>query len=123
VRYQSKQEVSQLGVFKLPTVLPIQLDSYRFLGGAGKEDRYLLLSDTYSLGDDETKNKLNLGKILNEETYVRIYIEDNTISLNLTCWDESNKVTKEQKTFNQFLESSNLPKDSECSIGLYHTAK
>ena len=100
MRYQSKQEVSHEGVFKLPTVLPIQLDSYRFLGGAGKEDRYLLFSDTYSLGDDENKNKLNMGKILNEETYVRIFIEDNTISLNLTCWDENNKVTKEQKTSN-----------------------
>jgi len=90
--------VSQQGVFKLPTVLPIQLNSYRFLGGAGKEDRYLLLSDTYSLGDDETKNTINMGKIDNEETYVRIFIEDATINLNLTCWDDSNKETKSQIT-------------------------
>ena len=115
--------MSQHGVFKLPTVLPIQLDSYRFLGGGGKEDRYLLFSDIYSLADDESKNTLNFGKIINDETYARIFIEDSTISLRLTCIDDNKKETRNQVTHNQFLESANLPKDSVCSIGLYHESK
>ena len=81
-------------MFKLPTVLPLQLNSYRFLGGAGKEGRYLLFSDEYSLADDETKNMLNLGKIPKDEhMYVRVFVEDSSVNLNLTCWDDSNKAT------------------------------
>jgi len=70
-------EVSQQGIFKLPTVLPIDLSTYRFLGGTtGKDDRYLLLSDTYSLGDYEYNNRVDLGKMDNDQTYVRIFLED-----------------------------------------------
>ena len=84
----------------------------------------MLFSDEYSLADDETKNMLMLGKIPDDANfYVRVYVEDNTINLNLTCWDDSGKETVTQKTSNQFLESSDLPKNNECSIGLYHATK
>ena len=117
-------EVSSHGIFKLPTVLPLQLDSYRFLGGAGKEDRYLLISDTYSLADDESKNTLNFGKMKNGVTYFRLFVEDASVSLNVTCVDDEKKETYSKKVANgRYLESGNLPEGSTCKIGLYHESK
>lgn len=122
VRYQSKMEVSQYGVFKLPSVLPIDVSSYRFLGGKN-EDRYLLFSDYFSLADDETKNRISLGKLDNDQTYVRVFIEDDTVNLSLKCTDVNGVVKNELTPKSQFLESNNLPKDTTCEIFLNHVSK
>jgi hypothetical protein len=67
---------------------------------------------------------LNLGKIAkNENLYVRVFVEDSSVNLNLTCWDDSNKETRSQQTMNQYLESTDLPQENTCSIGLYHATK
>ena len=69
--------------------MPVQLDSFRFLGGGTTEDRYVLFSDTYMLGENELDNSFRLGKLKNNVTYVRIFLEDSTLGLNLTCIDAS----------------------------------
>ena len=116
-------EVGQHGIFKLPTVLPVALDGYRFLGGGATEERYVLLSDTYSLGDDESQNIFKLGVRRDNDTYVRLFVEDDTISLNLTCVGaESRKQTKQKVSYSGFIEDS-LPIGDECTIALYHSTK
>jgi len=60
----------------LPSSMPVQLDSYRFLGGGPLEERYVLFSDTYSLGENEAENVFKIDNLKNNDTYVRIYIED-----------------------------------------------
>lgn len=118
IRYQSKTETG-LGLLKLPTTMPVQLDSFRFLGGGAIEERYVLFSDTYMLGENELDNSFRLGKLKNNATYVRIFLEDSTLGLNLTCTDVS--TSKEFKILrpDRFIESL-LPEGSECTIGLYH---
>ena len=54
---------------------------------------------------------------------MRVFVEDSSVNLNLTCWDESGKETKSQQTMNQSLESADLPHENTCSIGLYHQTK
>ena len=75
----SKQEEWN-GVYRLPSSLPIDLNSYRFMGGGSTEDRYLLFSDFFELNDDESKNKISLN-IKNDDTVVRIYSEDASIKV------------------------------------------
>ena len=65
----------------------MQLDNYRFFKGGSTEEKYLLFSDTFSLRDEEEKNTFNFKKAANNDTYVRIYAEDNGLTLNFTCWD------------------------------------
>ena len=91
VRYQSKIEVNKNGVFKLPTAMPVHIDGYRFLGGGKGEENHVLFSDTYSLNDDESLNVFKMSKLESNGTFVRVYVEDATIGLNLTCINPETK--------------------------------
>ena len=51
----------------------------------------MLFSDTFSLHDEEEKNTFNFGKVAGNDTYVRIYAEDDALTLNLTCWNAETK--------------------------------
>jgi len=69
----------------------MQLDNYRFFKGGNTEEKYMLFSDTFSLHDEEEKNTFNFGKVAGNDTYVRIYAEDDALTLNLTCWNAETK--------------------------------
>ena len=84
-RYMSKQEEWN-GVYRLPSSLPIDLNSYRFMGGGSTEDRYLLFSDFFELNDDEKKNKISIN-VKSDDTVVRIYSEDSSIKIIQRCYD------------------------------------
>ena len=84
-RFQSKLENDQNGSFKLPSTLPLALDSYRFLGGGSTEDKYVLFTDNYVLNDEESLNYFSIGPMTNNRMFVRAYVEDNSIGFNLTC--------------------------------------
>ena len=56
-RHQSKLDESENAHFQLPSVMPVKLDSYRFLSGGETEERYVLWSDVYTLNDDESRNE------------------------------------------------------------------
>ena len=113
-------EVSQLGVFKLPETLPLSLDSFRFLGGGVKEGDYLLFSETFILGEDESKNFFGLGRTKTNDTYVRIYLEDETLGFNFTCTDpETSKITTKTAAATSFMEA-HPTQGHDCQIALYH---
>ncbi len=76
-------------MFKIPSTLPLALDGYRFLGGGASEENYLLFSDYFLMNDDESLNKFTLGKLKNNQTYVRMYIEDMKIQASLVCNDKT----------------------------------
>ena len=75
----SKQEEWQ-GVYRLPSSLPIDLNSYRFLAGGPAEGRYLLFSDFFELNDDDERNKISLD-VKTADTLVRVYFEDTTVQV------------------------------------------
>ena len=78
-------------MYVLPTTLPVALDSYRFSGGGPTEDTHVVFSDSYILNDDESKNIFTFTKVKNDQTYVRFYIEDYKIKLELVCTDPDSK--------------------------------
>lgn len=73
----------------MPTSMPVQLDSIRFMGGGASEDKYVLFSDMYMLNDDESRNEFRTGKLSNNDTYVRVYVEDADLGLKVVCNDTS----------------------------------
>lgn len=100
-RYMSKEEEWN-GVFRLPSALPIDLNSLRFMGGGSAEENYILFSDLFELNDDADKNKISL-KIQNSGTIVRMYYEDSKIKLMQRCWDSSDNFLGEKSVTSQLL--------------------
>ena len=115
----SKQEEWN-GVYRLPSSLPIDLNSYRFMGGGITEDRYLLFSDFFELNDDEERNKISL-KIKSADTVVRIYFEDSSIKISQKCWDESDKSVGEHTITSNLLSAVLEP--GRCEFTLQHYTK
>ena len=66
------------GVLKIPSTLPIDLGSYRFLGGGLNEQEYLLFSELFELNDDSDLNMISL-RVDEENPYLRLYLEDNQV--------------------------------------------
>ena len=71
---------------KEPSTLPIDLSSYRFLGGGRNERDYLLFSELLELNADQEQNVIKF-KVETQEPFVRLYLEDNSIQAKLTCLD------------------------------------
>lgn len=76
-RFMSKQPESE-AFRRIPVALPADLNSLRFLGGG--EQKYLLVTELFALNEDETSNTLALN-IRKEDTHVRVFFEDSTLSL------------------------------------------
>jgi hypothetical protein len=106
-------------MFKLPSTLPLALDSYRFLGGGATEENYVLFSDYFLLNDDKMQNKFTLGKQSNAKTYVRMYIEDTNIQVSLICSGKTISKAMPGET-GAFLATPSLPKGEECHFVLVH---
>ena len=47
-------------VKRLAVSLPMDLNSFRYLGGGGQEKKYLLFSGMVELQADDTENKISL---------------------------------------------------------------
>ena len=118
-RYMSKEEEWN-GVFRLPSALPIDLNSLRFMGGGSTEENYLLFSDLFELNDDADKNKISL-RIKNSGTVVRMYYEDSRIKLVQKCWDMHDNFIGEQSVSNQLL--STVVDAGRCEWSLEHFTK
>ena len=71
----------------LPATMPVQLSSLRFLAGGTNEEKYFLFSDTFLLNDDESLNEFRFDKMKNNDTYARVYVEDDGFGLEVTCKD------------------------------------
>lgn len=65
---------------RLPISLPMDLNSFRYLGGGVQEKKYMLFSDLIELSPDDTQNKISL-EVNEDNTKVRIYFEDSSIAL------------------------------------------
>lgn len=118
-RYMSKSEEWQ-GVYRLPSSLPIDLNSYRFLGGGPAEDRYLLFSDFFELNDNEDQNKVNLN-VKSADTIVRIYWEDSSVRVQQKCYDETGGGVGEHTVSSNLLSSSLNP--GRCEFIFQHYTK
>ena len=118
-RFMSKQEEWN-GVYRLPSSLPIDLNSFRFLGGGSTETRYLLFSDFFELNDDESKNKISLN-IKSDDTVVRIYSEDSSIHLTQKCYDENDNLKGEHTVYSNLL--SSVLDAGKCDFIFQHYTK
>ena len=87
VHYQSKIEDYQ-GVVKKPSSLPVDLSSFRFLGGGKNEQDYLLFSELFELSDDTSKNIIKV-RVGTPDPLLRVYVEDNSITTKFKCFDSS----------------------------------
>ena len=69
----------------MPTRLPINLNSFKFLGGGAFERKYLLFSDLIELDAEKEKNKIDL-EVTVEGTSIRVYFEDSSLTLKSKFW-------------------------------------
>lgn len=57
-KFLSKQN-DQDPVRRIPVHLPIDLNSFKYLGGGGQEQGYLLVSEYVRLQEDDSLNKIS----------------------------------------------------------------
>lgn len=112
-RYISKME-DWFGVFRLPSILPVNLGSYKFLAGGVHEQDYLLFSELLELNDDESKNVMTL-RVETSEPFIRLYIEDSSIVATLTCHDADGQNVLTKKMAMNML-ASDFPGHTDCEI-------
>ena len=62
--------------------MPVDLNSFKFLGGGGTEGNYLLFSDMVQLSEVDAENKISI-EIARDDTKVRVYFEDTTLAVKI----------------------------------------
>ena len=101
-KYQSKQN-DQETVRRIPVRLPIDLNSFKYLGGGGKEQGYLLVSEYFKLQEDDQLNKITF-EAAKDNTLVRVYFEDS--NLTLKSKDQADQIKYRQGNVVQFKASA-----------------
>ena len=114
-RYLSKIEDWE-GVMRTPSALPLDLNSFRFLGGGANENKYLLFSDYFQLNDDSALNVITIQP-QEENTRIRVMSEDANIQLKLSCLDQYYSETKSIASGTNFL-TAFLPENNVCTLSL-----
>ena len=109
-------EAHQHGSLTIPSTLPLALDSYRFLGGGSTEDKYVLFTDNYELNDQESLNYFSIGPLTNPDMFLRAYIEDSTIGLELTCTGAKDPAKKASPSSIGALLMADLPQGGTCKL-------
>lgn len=78
-KFLSKQN-DQETVRRIPAHLPLNLNSFKYLGGGGQEQGYLLVSEYVRLQEDDALNRISF-EAAKDNTFVRVYFEDTTLTL------------------------------------------
>jgi hypothetical protein len=60
--------------------LPVDLNSFKYLGGGDQEQSYILVSEYFKLQEDDLLNNITF-EAAKDNTLVRIYFEDSTLTL------------------------------------------
>ena len=64
----------------MPTSLPLNLNSMKFLGGGSNERKYLLFSDLLEIDVEKGRNEIDIDVTV-EGTSIRVYYEDPSLRL------------------------------------------
>ena len=115
--YTSKME-DYHGVAKNPSSLPVDLGSFRFLGGGKHEHDYLLFSDLFEMNDDSALNVMKI-RVSTESPFLRLYLEDHSVTAKLVCYDSSGLETQTTSMVSNVIATS-FPADTDCLIQFNH---
>lgn len=86
-KYQS-QQLGQDTARRIPVQLPIDLNSFKYLGGGSNEKSYLLVSELVKLHENDADNRITI-KVDNAKTLVRVYFEDANLAVKISSSDSS----------------------------------